>query len=187
LEKMMEQETSSQVHPTQESGVKPTERTMWQFVGHTPRVLFLCVSNSARSQIAEALTNSLSRGQVQAFSAGSHPAEQVHPYATAAIARLGVDLSQHVPKHLDTFVGQPFDRVVTLCDPEHEECPLWPGSPDAIQWNFPDPLQAVGTGQELQRVFDQLAVQLNMRVRLFLTLLEREQKEALPDQESTLP
>jgi len=174
----MAQETSSQA-----SSVKPTERSQWQFVGQPPRVLFLCKGNSARSQMAEALVNVLSQGQVQAFSAGSHPAAQVHPYAIAAIARLGADLSQHVPKHIDTFAGQSFDRVVILCDREEDECPIWLGSPQAIQWSYPDPSAVEGTEKEQQRAFDQLAAQLNLRTRLFLTLLEREQKEALFKQE----
>jgi ArsR family transcriptional regulator, arsenate/arsenite/antimonite-responsive transcriptional repressor / arsenate reductase (thioredoxin) len=180
---MMAQEESSQQQPAQGREVKSVEQCQWQFVDRSPRVLFLCRSNSARSQVAEALVNSLSQGQVQAFSAGSHPAAQVHPRAIAAIARLGVDLNSHVPKHLDTFAGQSFDRVVVLYDQDHEECPLWPGSPQAIQWAFADPSVVEGTETEQQRAFDLLATQLNMRIRLFLTLLEREQKEALSEQQ----
>lgn len=178
----MAQEASSQLHPAQEDTAKPARQNQWQFLDHSPRVLFLCRSNSARSQIAEALVNCVSQGQVQAFSAGSHPATEVHPRAIAAIARLGVDLSQHVPKHLDTFVGQSFDRVVILCDQAHEERLDWAGSPQAIPWTFSDPTVVEGTERERQRAFDQLATQLNMRIRLFLTLLERQQKEALVNQ-----
>lgn len=87
-----------------------------------------------------------------------------------------------MPKHIDTFVGQSFDRVVILCDQTHEECPLWTASPQAIPWTFPDPTVVEGTERERQRAFDQLAAQLNMRIRLLLTLLEREQKEALANQ-----
>ena len=176
-------EASSDLHPALGSEVSPAERSNWRFAGPPPRVLFLCTGNSARSQMAEALTRHLSQGQVHAFSAGSRPAAQVHPLAIRAIARLGTDMSQYAPKHLDLFVGQPFDRIVTLCDRVREQCPTWPTSPEPVHWSFPDPSAAEGSEAERQRVFDQVAMQLNIRIRLLLTLLEREHKEAFHSRE----
>jgi protein-tyrosine-phosphatase len=147
----------------------------WNFSGKSVRVLFLCTNNSARSQMAEALAHDLSRGQVEAFSAGSHPARQVHPLAVPAIARLGSDMSRHVPKHLDQFRGQTFDRIIILCDQGHEDCPTL-DSPGAIYWNMPDPVLLEGTEEQRQRAFHQLALELNTRIRLLLTLLEREKR-----------
>src|SRR5579884_417841 len=98
-------EASSDLHPALGSERVPEQRSQWQFVGPPVRILFLCTGNSARSQMAEALTRHLSQEQVQAFSAGSHPAGQVHPLALKALARLDVDLSQSVPKHLSLFDG----------------------------------------------------------------------------------
>ena len=97
----------------------------WDFTGQPMRVLFLCTSNSARSQMAKALTRHLSQGQIEVFSAGSQPAEHIHPEAARAIARLGADMRKYVPKSAELFQGQTFDRVVILCDQEHETCPTF--------------------------------------------------------------
>lgn len=160
--------------PAQESrGVKPN----YDFAGKPVRVLFLYTNNSARSQMAEALTHHLSNGQVEALSAGSHPAAQIHPLAVRAIARLGADMSRHLPKHLDQFRGQAFDRIIVLCDQGHEECPAL----DAVgvaYWNTPDPVLVEGTDDQRQRAFTLLAMELNTRIRLLLTLLEREKRES---------
>ena len=163
---------SSREGDTQETRVKQPN---WDFAGKSVRVLFLCANNSARSQMAEALTYHLSLGQVEAFSAGSHPAAQVHPLAVRAIARLGTDMSRHVPKHLDQFRGQVFDRIIILCDQGHEDCPTL-DSPGATYWNTPDPVLFEGTEEQRQRAFNHLAMELTTRIRLLLTLLEREKR-----------
>jgi protein-tyrosine-phosphatase len=159
--------------PTPTTSVKPPD---WQFAGKSVRVLFLCTSNSARSQMAEALLRRLGQGQIEVFSAGSHPAAQIHPEAVRAIARLGADMRQHVPKHLDQFRDQPFDRIIVLGDPEQEVCPSFPSSSEVITWTMRDPLKSVGSAQERSRAFDVLAIELNTRIRLLLTLLEREKR-----------
>ena len=156
--------------PTQETRAK---KLNWDFAGKSVRLLFLCTNNSARSQMAEALTYHLSNGQVEAFSAGSHPAAQIHPLAVRAIARLGADMSQHVPKHLEQFRGDVFDRIIILCDQDAEDCSIL-NHPGAIYWNTPDPVLAEGTEEQRQRAFHLLAIELNTRIRLLLTLLERE-------------
>ena len=137
----------------------------WQFTGQPMRVLFLCTSNSARSQMAEALTRHLSRGQIEVFSAGSLPAEHIHPEATRVIARLGADMGKYVSKSMNLFQGQTFDRVVILCDAEHETCPTFSGSAKVITWNMPDPVKAEGTETERSRAFQHLAMELNTRER----------------------
>jgi arsenate reductase len=108
------------------------EKAQWQFNGQSVRILFLCTNNSARSQMAEALTRHLSKGQVEVFSAGSQPAAHIRPEATQAIARLGANMSQYVPKSVNRYQGQAFDRVVILCDKEHEQCPTFSGSSKVI-------------------------------------------------------
>ena len=116
------------------------EKPTWHFTGQPMRVLFLCTSNSARSQMAEALTRHLSQGQIEVFSADSQPAGHIHSEATRAIARLGADMRQYVPKSSELFQGQTFDRVVILCDKDHETCPTISGSAKVITWNTPDPV-----------------------------------------------
>ena len=151
------------------------KRPNWNFAGKPVRVLFLCTHNQARSQMAEALTHDLSQGQVEALSAGNHPAAQVHPLAVRAIARLGADMSRYVPKSLDRFRGQAFDRIIILCDQDHEDCPTF-DTAGVIYWNFPDPALVEGTEQERQRAFNLLATELATRIRLLLTLLEKEKR-----------
>jgi len=133
--------------------------------------------------MAEALLGHLSQGQVQALSAGSHPAQAVHPLAIRTLARWGIQMSQSVPKSLEGFVGQSFDRVITLCDRVRERCPTW-GDSSPIHWSLPDPSTAEGSEAERQQVFDQLASQLDMRIRLLLTLLEQERRETVSGQKT---
>lgn len=100
--------------------------------------LFVCSQSSARSQLAAALWRQLAAAP--ATSAGTHPAERVHPGAVAAAARAGLDLGDARPRHLDDVPGRP-ELVVSVCDHAHEELPLdlsW------LHWSVPDPV-AVGT------------------------------------------
>jgi len=103
--------------------------------------------------------------------------------AIRTLARWGIQMSQSVPKSLDVFEGQSFDRVITLCDRVRERCPTWPSSP-LIHWSLPDPSTAEGSEAERQQVFDQLASQLDVRIRLLLTLLEQERRESVSGQKT---
>ena len=91
-------------------------------VRRRPRVLFLCTGNSARSQMAEALLEHMSAGTIDAASAGSHP-KPLHPNAVRVLRTRGIDISANRTKHLDEFVAQRFDTVITLCDRVREVCP----------------------------------------------------------------
>ena len=133
--------------------------------------------------MAEALLGHLSQGQVQAWSAGSHPAHAVNPLAIRTLARWGIQMSQSVPKSLELFVDQSFDRVITLCDRVRERCPTWRDS-SPIHWSLPDPSAVEGSEAERQQVFDQLASQLDMRIRLLLTKLSQERRETVSGQKT---
>ena len=137
------------------------------------RVLFLCTENSARSQMAEALLRHLSREGLEVFSAGSTPT-QVHPFALQVLEASGIDTTGLHAKHFDTFVGQPFDRVITVCDRVRETCPTFPGDPERIHWSFADPAQDAGTVERQYRAFEQTSLQLTTRLRFLLIHLERE-------------
>ena len=138
------------------------------------RVLFLCTENSARSQMAEALLRHLSQGMVETFSAGSTPAEQIHPQARECMERMGIEMSQAVPKHLDFFRGQHFDAIITVCDHVHEACPTFPGDPERIHWSIPDPAEVQRTEEEVRAAFEQTALHLTTRLRFLLPLLQHE-------------
>ncbi|HVB76055.1 MAG TPA: ArsR family transcriptional regulator [Ktedonobacteraceae bacterium] len=148
-----------------------SERTFSQ--SQPARVLFLCTANSARSQMAEALLRDLSHGQVEAFSAGSHPTT-IHPYAIQVMASVGIDISQQRSKHFDEFSGQSFDRVITVCDRVRESCPTFPGDPERIHWSFPDPAIVEGSEEQIYHAFEQTMLQLTNRIRFLLILMERE-------------
>ncbi len=116
------------------------------------RALFVCTLNSARSQLAAALWRSLTGAD--AASAGTHPAQRVHPGAVAAGRRAGLDLTTAIPKTLDD-VDEP-DLVVTVCDRAHEELSDRPGW---LHWSVPDPV-AGGTAA----AFDATVAELTQRI-----------------------
>lgn len=100
------------------------------------RVLFVCVENSCRSQMAAAFATRLGADRIDAHSAGSHPAHGVNPRAIAFMAERGYDLSDRAPKPLSTFDGQTFDIVVTMgCG---DACP-WVPAAQRADWALPDP------------------------------------------------
>lgn len=138
------------------------------------RVLFLCTENSGRSQMAEALLRQMGYGAIEACSAGSRPAASVHPLAMRVMERMGIDMSESHPKHFDKFRGQHFDAIVTVCDRVREVCPAFPDDPERIHWSFPDPAQVEGLEDKQYQVFEQTSLQLATRIRLLITLLERE-------------
>ena len=137
------------------------------------RVLFLCTGNSARSQMAEAFLEDLSAGTVAAASAGSHP-KRLHPNAVRAMREYGIDISGRQAKHLDTFAGQRFGYVISLCDRVREVCPEFPWSPEAIHWSIPDPSAAGGSDKETYPVFRQVAADLRIRIGFLLGRIAEE-------------
>lgn len=113
-----------------------------------PGVLFLCVANAARSQMAEALARSLFGDRVSVQSAGSM-ASRVHADAVAAIAERGIDISAAKSKSVDTIDPAGVDVVITLC--AEEVCPLWPGQIERLHWPLPDPAGVSDAAERLQR------------------------------------
>jgi arsenate reductase (thioredoxin) len=100
------------------------------------RVIFVCVENSNRSQMAEAFARIHGGDRVEAFSAGSRPSGRVNPKAVEAMQEVGYDLSTHASKGLDAFNGQEFDAAVTMgCG---DGCPLVRAKRQ-VDWQIPDP------------------------------------------------
>jgi arsenate reductase (thioredoxin) len=136
-------------------------------MGEPRRMLFLCIHNSCRSQMAEGLMRAAAGDRVEAASAGLEAAS-VHPLAIRVMAELGVDISRQRSKTLAEFEGQPFDTVVTTCDEAQEACPRWPGKARMLHWGFPDPAAAQGTEEERLDVFRSVRDAIRERIAAFL-------------------
>jgi arsenate reductase (thioredoxin) len=140
----------------------------------TFNVLFLCTGNSARSIIAEAILNRVGQGKFKAYSAGSQPKGEVHPYTLQLLKTLNHDTSFARSKNWKEFAvpGAPqMDFVFTVCDnAANEACPVWPGQPMTAHWGVPDPAAAEGTEAERHLAFDDTYRMLNNRLSIFTSL-----------------
>jgi arsenate reductase len=112
-------------------------------------VLFICMHNSARSQMAEAFLNALCGDKYEAKSAGITPT-QINSYVAKAMGEIGIDLSTHRSKSILKFQGKTFDYVVTVRDAAREACPFFPGEKE-MHKSFPDPSTFKGTEEEILR------------------------------------
>ena len=137
-------------------------------------VLFLCTGNSARSILAEAYLNMAGKGRFAAYSAGSHPAGKVNPFALELLAKNRIGTAGLRSKNWDEFArpGAPaMDFVFTVCDQAAGEmCPVWPGRPMTAHWGVDDPARAEGTDEEKRKAFLKAFAGLSTRINLFLNL-----------------
>lgn len=119
----------------------------------TKKILILCTGNSCRSQMAEGLLKSFD-ANLEVFSAGTNPSNQVHPKAVIVMKELGIDLSQNYPKKVDQFLNETFDYVITVCDNAKESCPIFFGKVNnQLHIGFEDPADAVGSEEEILNEF----------------------------------
>jgi arsenate reductase len=137
-------------------------------------VLFLCTGNSARSIIAEALLNRAGQGKFNAYSAGSMPKGEVHPFTLDLLHRMNFDVSGARSKSWTAF-AQPrapkLDFVFTVCDnAANETCPLWPGQPMTAHWGVEDPAEVEGTDIEREAAFVAALRYLKNRIAAFTSL-----------------
>lgn len=137
------------------------------------RVLILCTGNSCRSQMAEALWESLGDGQWESESAGSKPSGYVHPLAVRAMHELDIDISSNTSKSLDQFQQQHFDLVVTVCDNAKEACPVFPGAKETLHWPFDDPADATGTEDEQMVMFRRVRNEIKEKISRYLTSISQ--------------
>jgi arsenate reductase len=143
-------------------------------IGQAYNVLFLCTGNSARSILAEAIMNRDGNGRFQAFSAGSQPKGEVHPFARDLLKKLNHPTEALRSKSWDEFAvdGAPvMDFVFTVCDnAAHEVCPIWPGQPMSAHWGVPDPAAATGSEAERRLAFADTYRLLANRIGIFASL-----------------
>lgn len=136
------------------------------------RVIFLCTHNSARSQMAEGILRSLGGDLVEVVSAGSEPGE-VQPLAVRVMAEMKIDISAQRAKHMNQFVDQHFDYVITVCDRVREVCPVFPRDPVRIHWSFADPAAVEGPEELRYAAFQTTARELVTRIGYLLLMIQR--------------
>jgi protein-tyrosine-phosphatase/DNA-binding transcriptional ArsR family regulator len=139
-------------------------------------VLFLCTGNSSRSQMAEALCESMSAGAIRAVSAGSHP-KPLHPNAVRVMRDRGIDISGRRSKHLGEFAERHFDHVISLCDRVREVCPEFPGAPELIHWSIPDPAREPGDDEQTLPAFERTAAELATRLGFLIEAIKATRQE----------
>lgn len=140
----------------------------------TYNVLFLCTGNSARSVFGEAILNREGRGRFKAYSAGSRPRGEIHPYAIELLNKLQYPSGEFRSKSWNEFAaaGAPtLDFVFTVCDDAAKEvCPVWPGQPMSAHWGVPDPVLVEGNEAERRLAFADSYRMLKNRISAFIAL-----------------
>jgi len=130
------------------------------------RVLFLCTSNSARSQMAEAFLRSYAGDKYEAHSAGLEPKE-IHPLARKVMDETGIDISRQYSKALKDYMGKVhFGYLITVCNEADENCPrTFPGLGHRLHWSFEDPARFVGTEEEKLNKFREIRNLIRQKVQ----------------------
>ena len=118
-----------------------------------PTVLILCTGNSCRSHMAEGILKSVAGEGLNVRSAGSNPAGYVHPLAIKALGEIGIDISSNSSKHMNEFLQQDVETVITVCGNADQACPVYPGQVNRFHWPFFDPAKAEGSEEEIYEKF----------------------------------
>jgi arsenate reductase (thioredoxin) len=135
-----------------------------------PNVLFLCTGNSCRSQMAEGFLREYGGDRFTALSAGTDPAERVHPLAIEVMAEKDVDISTQEPKNVTKYLGRlPVRHLIIVCDGANEKCPrVFPGMMNRLFWPFDDPARFVGSSDAALEKFRTVRDQIEARIKAWL-------------------
>ena len=144
-----------------------------------PTVLVLCTGNSCRSHLAEGILRTAAGDILDVQSAGSNPAGYVHPLAIKVMAEIGIDISKHRSKHLNEFLNQPIETVITVCGNADQVCPIFPGQVNRHHWGFYDPAKAEGTDEQKLLAFRQVRDEIR-RVFEAYAAGRKDQKKSSP-------
>lgn len=118
-----------------------------------PSILVLCTGNSCRSHMAEGILQAALGKEFRVVSAGSDPAGYVHPLAIQALSEIGIDISANTSKHLDCFLEDDIETVITVCGNADQVCPTFPGQLNRHHWPFDDPAHAEGDDEKKMAMF----------------------------------
>ena len=144
-----------------------------------PTLLILCTGNSCRSHLAEGILRAAAGDILDVQSAGSKPAGYVHPLAIQAMKEIGIDISGHRSKHMDEFLNQPIETVITVCGNADQACPMFPGQVNRHHWGFYDPAHATGTDDEKLAVFRRVRDEVKMVFEAYAAGRRDQAKQAL--------
>jgi arsenate reductase len=135
-----------------------------------PSVLFLCTGNSCRSQMAEGFLREFGGDRFTAYSAGTVPAERVHPLAVQVMSEKGIDISDGEPKNVGQFLGRlPVRHLVIVCDGANEKCPrIFPGMMNRMFWPFDDPAAFICSEAATLEKFRTVRDQIESRIKQWL-------------------
>jgi len=142
------------------------------------RVLFICSRNACRSQMAEAIVNHELGDSWHAESAGTEPSRP-NPLMLLSLSEIGIDHSAATSKHLDRFVDEHFDLVITLCGDANEVCPVFVGGVRREHLGFENPDAAVGSDEERMVVFRRVLGQIREKIPARLRAFEQGKPEVL--------
>ena len=144
-----------------------------------PTVLILCTGNSCRSHLAEGILRAAAGDILNVQSAGSKPAGYVHPLAIQVMKEIGLDISSHHSKHMNDFLQQDVETVVTVCGNADQACPMFPGQLNRYHWGFYDPAHATGTDEEKLTVFRRVRDEIKMVFEAYAAGRRDEAKRSL--------
>ncbi len=145
-----------------------------------PTVLILCTGNSCRSHLAEGILRSVAGDFLTVVSAGSKPAGYVHPLAIKAMAEIQLDISGHTSKHMNDFLDQEIETVITVCGHADQACPIFPGQLNRHHWPFEDPAHAEGTEEQRLEVFRRVRNEIRRTFTAYAEGRRDQRKAKLP-------
>lgn len=140
------------------------------------RILILCTGNSCRSQMAHGFLQSFD-SSLEVYSAGTMPASMVNPKAADVMNEVGIDISLHSPKSVETYLNDEWDYVITVCGGANETCPMFTGNvKHRLHIGFDDPSNAVGTDEFVMSEFRRVRNEIKQRfAEFYITqILKRE-------------
>jgi arsenate reductase len=135
------------------------------------KVLFICIHNSARSQMAEAFLKKYGEDHIEAESAGIEPGK-LNPVVVGAMKEIGIDISHNKTKSVFAFLkeGRLYSYVITVCDESSaEQCPVFPGIVKRLHWSFPDPSSFIGSHEEKSAKVREVRDRIKQKVLEFIT------------------
>jgi len=134
------------------------------------KILILCTGNSCRSQMAEGYLKSFDK-ELEVFSAGTKPAEEVNPNSVNVMKEVGIDISSQYPQDVNEFINKSFDYVITVCDNAKEVCPVFNGEvKKPLHIPFEDPADATGTEEEVLAVYRKVRDEIRQQFTQFYSL-----------------